>query len=127
MLSFYDKFGLISSCSALLSQGNASKVFSTNKLCSYLRREAPVFTQQDWVHFFCDQSITKLAKNNLYQRFCDGMKWSSFEVWSLKAQHEAQIKWRTFAITSNVLNNLVSLVSLCTRQMEHYWLMGCSK
>jgi len=80
MLSFYDKFGLISSCSALLSQGNASKEFSTNKLCSYLRREAPVFTQQDWVHFFCDQSITKLAKNNLYQRFCDGMKWSSFEV-----------------------------------------------
>lgn len=55
-------------------------MFSTNKLCSYLRKEASVFTQQDEVHFLYDQSITKLAKNNLYQRFCDGMKWSSFEV-----------------------------------------------
>jgi len=80
MLSLYDEFSDFCLCSALLAQGSASKVFSTNKQCSYLRKEASVFTQQDWVHFLYDQSITKLAKNNLYQRFCDGMKWSSFEV-----------------------------------------------
>lgn len=50
-----------------------------------------------------------------------------FEAERLKAQREPQIKWRASTITSNVLNNLVSLVPLSRRQMEHYWLMGCSK
>lgn len=58
---------------------------------------------------------------------CSQNRVALFEVERLKAQHELQIKWRASTITSNVLNNLVSLVPLSRRQMEHYWLMGCSK
>lgn len=50
-------------------------------------------------------------------------------LWSLLSESAAgaDMRWRTFTITSNVLNNLVSPDSPRTRQMEHYWFMGWSK
>lgn len=126
-LSLYDKFSRFLPGLCYWHKGAHQRCLTQINYVVILEKKLLFLPNKIQVHFLYDQSITKLVKNNLYQKFCDGMKWSSFEVWSLKAQHEAQIKWRTFAITSNVLNNLVSLVSLCKRQMEHYWLMGCSK
>lgn len=127
ILSLWDKFNWYFHVGRDWHGGGHQRCLTQTNYVAVWEKSASISTQQYWVHFLYDQNITKGVGNNLYQRFCDGMKWGSFEVWSLKAQHEAQIKWRTFAITSNVLNNRVSLVSLCTRQMEHYWLMGCSK
>lgn len=127
MCEIQDKFNWVIPVSEYWHKGVHQRYLTQINYVAFLEECASILAQPYWVHFLYDQNITKGVGDNLYQRFCDGMKWISFEVWSLKARHEAQIKWRTFAITSNVLNNLVSVVSLCTRQMEHYWLMGCSK
>lgn len=128
MCEIQDKFNWVIPVSEYWHKGVHQRyLFNTNKPCSFLRRVCFYISPTILGPLSLWSEYYKGSGDNLYQRFCDGMKWISFEVWSLKAQHEAQIKWRTFAITSNVLNNLVSVVSLCMRQMEHYWLMGCSK